>query len=303
MAFHIDEVIWLLKKSNPAYSDEEIADIAVKCVRSITDYKNGKSAPKPKQDGVMQEKLSPVLVKACDLPWSLAAHYQVNSIRALDQSASPNLEKLHGFSAQQFAQRLEQIDPKEIRSGQFPISSEMWGMAIVAFFFLRSVWTHADERKQSEISPQWNHVVAVLTAMLSQEAEAPWATVLGFKVASGEFAIIWNGLDPKSEERSSKEIKDKVQELDIYNAFIAYNDIVPTAKEAPWSATCIASRFKEREKYQDLFSRLGKAESSFLTEDGILKLKEVDRDLDEDFDDFLEWISENQATLFKRGVA
>lgn len=304
MAFRIDELLWLLKASEPPFSDDDIARMARKSVRSIGDYKNGKAQPKPKQVGEMQDKLSPALVKACNLPWSLSAHYHVNSIRNLDRDrAFEDLERIHGFSAQQFIRQLSEIDPDDIQSGRISASPEMWGMAIIAYFYLRSVWMNAEEQKQSDLSANWNRIIQLLMSMVSKENDSPWAKILSFKIASGKFAVIWNSLDPKTDERSSSEIRKKVDDLDIYNTFIAYNDIVPTAKEAPWSATCIASRFKERDKYPDLYSRLSKADPSFLTAGGILELKEIDRDLDEDFEDFLKWVSENQETLFRKGAA
>lgn len=304
MAFQIEELLRLLKVSEKQYSLDEIAGMTKKSVRSIVDYKNRKAKPKPKHTEDMLTQLAPKAVNHCGLPWSLAAQHQVNAIIALDRSgATDDLERFHEFSIRQFGIELASVDPEKIGAETWQENPDLWGKVLVSYFYLRSVWMNADATKQAVLTPEWTHVIAVFKALLSTQQDEPWVRILRNKIISAEFAILWNSLDPKSDARASDEVKNTLAELDVYNVLIAYNDFVPVAREAPWSATCIASRFKEREKYPDLYKRLSAAEPAFQSREGIQALKQKDRDFDEDFEDFLAWIEENKHDLFRKGAA
>lgn len=304
MAFQIEELLRLLKVSEKEFSLDDIAAMTNKSVRSIVDYKSGKAKPKPKHADDIQTRLAPKLVNFCGLPWSLAAQHQVNAIIALERNgATEELERVHEFSVRHFVKKLAEVRPEKIRSEDTQVDADLWGMAIISYFYLRSSWMNVDENKQAMLAPDWTQVIGVLKALLSTKRDEPWAQILCNKIVSAEFAILWNGLDSKTDARISDEVKTKLVELDVHNVFLAYNDFVPVAREAPWSATCIASRFKEREKYPDLFERLSTADPAFQSWEGIQALQAEDSDFDEDFEDFLDWIKDNHNNLFRKGVA
>jgi hypothetical protein len=304
MAFQIEELLRLLQDSEDRFTLDWIATKTNKAVRSIVNYKNGKATPKPNHAEDILNRLAPTLVNTCGLPWSLAAQHHVNEIIALERNGQTEaLERVHDFAVRTYVKQLTSLDPKAIRSEELQADADMWGHAVVAYFYLRSVWMHTDDHKRSALTAEWEQVIVIFKALLSTKGDARWAQILRNKIASAEFAILWNGLDPKTDARHSEDVKKKLAELDVYNIFIAYSDFVPTAREAPWSATCIASRFEERGKYPDLFARLATADPSFQSWESIQTLKQKDRDFDEDLDDFLNWIDANQQDLFQKGAA
>jgi hypothetical protein len=131
---------------------------------------------------------------------------------------------------------------------------------------------------------------------LAPRTEA-WAKILHSRLVSTAFALQWN--QTPRDLRDSPEMRKRVEDARLFETLEAVNDLMPKSHRAPFSALAAASRFKMREKYEDLHRRIVRAAPRFKDPQ---KLAE-DPFFDNDFDDFRIWLSAKAVYRKKAVVA
>jgi hypothetical protein len=127
------------------------------------------------------------------------------------------------------------------------------------------------------------------------------ATLLRFKAAFNQFAMHWNGTRPT--ERASAEMARTIENSNLLEKALDYNDLFPKVFEAPYSALGVASRFggagrtrsdgsEWRSYYPDLWRRMIRIDDKY-------KKPESFEGFDEDFEDFKLWARENPEPILR----
>lgn len=270
MPFTEMEWVWLLKAEG--LTDLDIAERAGGAERTIRSIKK-ELGRKP---SAFEEGLNRVGTEKISLPWSDEAHAQAK--RMLDLIRNARWHDLHqsfAFSSKSSVAAALAIDLKS------SVSAEDWGHALTAYTFqlgmqFSSLGSHASDRED------WEAIVDVMLSLLSG-CDDDWAKVLRFKVAGNRIVTAWKRTTPRN-DRASEKMKEMIEKSGYREHLIAFNDLVPNDHVAPFNALAIASRFKERERYQDLLARLQRSDDRYQDVKSI-----TDPDFDDDFDDFRKW--------------
>ena len=253
---------------------------------------------KGRQPAVVIRSLMNNLSEQTNLPWDIDAQNQVIDIQErIRMRQFTELDQLFGFSSGvMIDDLLQHSDPKEIVD-----NPGNWGKALVGYFFLwgmRNSNSAALVMKYSRYSDaDWSRLTNTLKHLVELHKESEWAALLGCKLEQNSLAEKWNPLDPNSDERSSPEMAQWLEDNLTRQKLINYNDLIPEVFEAPASAMAIASRFKERDSYPGILSRLQRIDDRFKTLDGIRHLSQEDSNFDKDFADFFAWIEEDHRRI------
>lgn len=315
MPLNLQELASIIKAVT-GWSDEEFARQIGTNTKYVSLMRRGKL--EPRQAAVFYRNMVNVLSKKFTFPWSSQAQAHIFSMMQLIQEkAFDDFFEKHGFSGHVMFDHLLNIglDESEVasESRQTVLLTEVqktpifWGEVLIGFYFVVAL-DHPDAQEKNpspiEISDKdRDRVYNILLKLIGDEAkgeeEEAWRTVLRGKVLQLFLAAKWNRLDAQSDARASKEIKKWVDDLSLQERLIAYNDFVPDVYSAPFGALAVASRFKQRDRYEDALGRLQKQniEQRFNTLEGIFEMRssDGDSDFDEDFDDFIAWAEENPA--------
>lgn len=279
MPFNENELIPIIK--GEGLTDLEIAVRVGICERKLRSIKNT-FGRKP----TSENELNFVLTELVELPWSEDAHAQVRYMTNLIRSSRWNDLYQHlAFSSKTSVEKTLELDLTS------PVSSQDWGHALVAYHFqlgmeLSTLGKHAESRSN------WEDVVNTILKLL-EGREENWAKILRFKVAGNRVVIAWKRAT--GNDRASVAMKQLIDDVGYREKLIAFNDLVPKDPVAPFNALAIASRFGEREHYQDLLARLKRANPEFDPDPDPGPVAGHDPDFDEDFDDFRDWYKKSMC--------
>jgi hypothetical protein len=216
-------------------------------------------------------------LETIDLPWPLEASLQARAmLRLIADKRFSDLYRSQGFLARAAVNRICKNDPTE------PLTKEIWGQFLLGYVFLLGM----------RLSRNTVHIAAsegydtvnnrLLDALIDKKEN--WAQLLRFKVMSNSIVTDWKKAKP--ENRCAAEMQKRIKHRGYFEALAAYNDLIPGDLTAPFNALAIASRLGWRQHYEDLYSRLVKADARYADLSA-----STDDDIDADFDDFLFWLA------------
>ena len=215
--------------------------------------------------------------KELTLPWPLEAQDQVVVLRNLFQSNDiPTIRRSMDFGNRLILAEVLKWDPAAIKPSRI-----LWGQALVTTFYIAALTTCKKTSSMPRYSlDDFEHVANVSKALLDTVRDELWAEILAMKIDQLLYTAKWNRLDPKSDDR-----RQFLDQTDMRVSLRRYNDLIPFVEETPYNMLAIASRFRERETYEEIHQRLVRANSDYLSRDKFGSGK----DLDEDLVDFLSW--------------
>jgi len=222
--------------------------------------------------------------KIQDLLWSVEAENVNEDIEQLtEQSSWSEINRRHQFLIDSTKDQFDKIERAELKS----LSAKEFGLVLVHYNYLTAMRLSKSSLCTDDVKERFARAQAICLKLLAGRT-ATWAVILGHRVATRGFAAIWNSTPV--EDRDSQEMRARVEREKMFDRYNALNDLLPKNRGAPFNALSVASRFKERERYNDLWRRLVHAAPEFKKP---LDVKD-DPHFDADFDDFRLWAATHE---------
>lgn len=276
MPFTEMEIVWLFKAEG--LTDLDIAGRVKSAERTIRTIKK-KTGHKP---SLFNGELQRTRAELNELPWSQDAHAQVlQMIELIRRGRYSELHKNFAFPSETSFAIAKKIKPDA------KVSEADWGHALVAYHFKLGM-QFSTQQNHIAYRDGWDKTVDLMLKLLSK-VEANWARILLFKVTANRIVIAWKRT--KRSERGSKAMQDLVNATCYRERLIAFNEIVPSDPVAPFNALAIASRFNDKNSFEDLLKRLQEADHRY-TDINTIK----DPDFDDDFENFRAWYATKRTS-------
>ncbi|MEP3035927.1 MAG: hypothetical protein ABJO67_16480 [Pseudoruegeria sp.] len=277
MIFTGKEFVWLLKQEQ--LTDTDIAMLSGVSERRVRTIKNTSTVASQR----LEVDLGELVVEKITFPCSDDANTQVGRMVQLARARQwTNLQKNYAFSASCSFDKVCSLDIDD------KLTATDWGNLLVAYFFkLGMAFSNlsAHVKYRSGLGEVANKLLAAL-----EDHTSPWAHILRYKVAANQVTTAWNQTTVR-EQRASVEMRELIEKTGYCDAVLAFNKIVPKDVAAPFNALGVASRFKDRSAYGDLWERLQIADKKY---SDVLSIDDVD--FDDDFADFKLWFAQERVT-------
>lgn len=277
-------------------TNTQIAEVTSVGVRNVSSMYNGHSTPRKPANF---ERLALKSLSArIAFPWPLDAAIEMISLREMGAMRDQRgLVNNYEFSARVMINATlctfsdPSFDPQKV-------DEDTWGSALLGFFFILAMRGIRSSAIQKDFyKDEWEVLVKGLEDLLGTlPPEDEWVKFLRIKVAAAKFNVFWNALDKKNDERSSEDTRAWVSRTNVRALLLEYNDMIPHDVDAPFTAMAIASRFKDREAYSDIQSRLTAIDPSFGDPTSFTDKTFLSKypEFDEDFADFVAWANNQQ---------
>lgn len=277
MAFNLMEYVIILKEEG--LTDLEISTrvgVVEKTIRSIKNSSAG--IKRASEKGLLR-----VAIERCKLPWNSDAHEQAQIVlKLIEEKRFDDLHNSYAFSAKVSIDLVSRLVEKD------SLSDLDWGQLLFCYVFLLGMQLSASSNHSHyHDSNDWTKITEALISRLESINEA-WAQIFRYKVTGNVIVCRWKRTFPRRDRGSAKMMKS-VDDSNYFKELITYNDLVPREPVAPFNALAIASRFKRRKLYKDLWERLQKSDRKYSNLDSV-----QDDDFDDDFEDFFQWVNENE---------
>ncbi|CAN7758651.1 hypothetical protein LJR257_006768 [Ensifer adhaerens] len=226
-----------------------------------------------------------------NLFWTQSADIVVDTIRA-----TPDLNTLYGLMNLSMAvefNTLRNIDPAKSSEWRDPEAhradpcNDFFGRTYSAMAY----FAHISRAQKVALNPREAlKCEQILLDKVFQYLDL-CASEVPASLLSGRLKL--EAVSTKAESFGPNELRALIQKTDFFSAAKELNRISPRFWKVPWNCLSIASKLKERERYQELLDQLARSKF-FKTIDDIRGRNTYDSH----FDDFDSWLSEGNGSDF-----